>query len=847
MNDLRHGLRVLLKARGSTAIVVASLALGIGANLALFGAVDGLLLRTIPVRHPEELVRLRYAGRNEMVTDASDYGTSRPIGGEPVRATFSFAMFEALRAANQTMSDMLACATFGRVNVSLDGSTDVASAFIASGNYFQMLGVPARLGRTFVPDDDRPGAAPVAVVSSRYWQSRLGGDPGAVGRTVAINNVPVTIIGVLPAGFTGIQMTTMSDAENRDVTVPLAIEHQLSGGGRPDAPPARASQPTMWWLEIVGRLKPGVTPAQVEANLGATFRQTARAGLDQFLSGLSDEERQRTFNRERSAVPRLIVDTASHGVYEVGTADMRSVTILGVVVALVLLVVCANVANVLLSRAVARRREIAVRLSLGATRGRIVRQLLVESLMLSLAGAGLGVVIGRWGEQFFPGALGRVSPPDWRIVAFVAAIAVATAVIFGLAPAVRASRFNLNAALKEGGRGASDARSRLGRALLVAQVAISVVVLIGAGLLLQTLDNLRRVDVGFDPDNIAVFRLAPRLNGYDDARMAALYARVIDRLHSVPGVRAAAFSQPGLLSGIENSGTIFVSGHSYAREERHSINRLVVTPDFAEVMGIRLVAGRAFGSRDAGEMPKVAIINETAARRYFGGANPVGQRFGFNPEESSAVEVVGVLSDAKYNSLRDPAPPTMYVPYLQNAAANPTFAVRTAADPLAAVASIREAVRQIDPNLPVTDVSTQTEQISRRYAQEKALAQAYALFGALALIVASIGVFGLMSYNVARRTNEIGIRMALGAQAGAVLRSIVGESLRLTAAGAAVGIAVALAGSRLVASVLFGVAPTDALTMAAAVIVMLCVAALAGFVPARRASRVDPLIALRSE
>jgi predicted permease len=845
LKDLRHAVRILIAARGWTAVVVLSLALGIGANTALFSAVNAMLLTTIPVRDPETLVRFRYAGRNDMVTSSSDYGFMRRTpDGQNVRSTFSFPIFQQFIADNKTMTDLIACAPFGRVNVVMDGAADLASAFISTGNYYQVLGVRARIGRTILPDDDRADAPPVAVISSKFWHSRFGSDPAAVGRTIKVNNVPVTIVGVLPADFIGVQHP---QGELQDIALPLALQPQMD----PFAAASRLTQPTYWWLQVMGRLKPGGTPEQVQGNLEAVFQNTARAGLDTYLKSLPDKERTASYNSGRTQIPRLRVEPGGRGIYDVNTDDLRSVTILSVVVALVLLIVCANVANLLLSRATTRQKEISVRLSLGATRGRLIRQLLTESLLLASIGGALGLLVGYWGRQLLPGPPGQFSPLDWRILAFVVAITGLTGLLFGIAPALRGTGINVSSSLKETGRGTTGARSLLGRALLVVQVAISLVLLIGAGLFLRTLSNLRHVDVGFNPDNLLLFRVNPQLNRYDEKRTATLYRDLLERLAGVPGVKAAALSQPALLSGSVNGTSIYIQGRVYppgrSTGDANDINRLVVSPNFFDVMGIPIVTGRGFSDRDSAQAPKVVALNESAVRKFFPNESPIGRRFGSSPESNSQYEIVGVIRDTKYDSVRDAAPPTMFVPYTQTRLGSAVFELRTAGPPPAAMGAVREAARQIDSNLPLTDVSTQIEQVERRFAQEKVFAQAYSLFGGVALLLASIGLFGLMSYSVARRTNEIGVRMALGAQRVDVLRLVMRESMLLVATGLGVGLAIALGAGRLVKTLLFGLPPTDAVSIAAAIAVMLAVSALAGYLPARRASKVDPMVALRYE
>ena len=849
LKDLRHAVRLLFQSKGWTAVVLVSLALGIGANTALFSAVNGLLLKTLPVADPDGLVRLRWTGRNDMVTDSSDYGSSgRNRTGENVRATFSYPMFMQFVADNRTLVDLLACAPSGRLNVVVDGHAEIATGFESTGNFYRMLGVRALRGRTILPDDDRADAPAVAVISARYWRSRFTSDPQVIDKVVRINNVPVTIVGVLDPAFTGIQQTI---GETPDIALPLSLDPQINLNTQSPADPSgnapRASKPTYWWLQVMGRLKPGASVQQVQANFEGVFQHTARAGFEAYRSALPQAERDAFSMRDRSGVPTLLVDSGSRGIYNVSDSEMRAVTILSVVVLLMLLIVCSNVANLLLSRATARRKEISVRLSLGATRARLIRQMLTESLVLSAAGGILGIVVAYWGRQLLPGQQGQAASLDLRVLAFVIAVTAVTGVVFGIAPALRATDVDVNAALKETGRSVVGSRTVLGKALLVVQVAVSLVLLVGAALFLRTLHNLRQVDIGFNPQNVLIFRLNPQLNRYDEARSRALYAQLLDRFAALPGVRGAALSQPALLSGSTSSTAIFVRGRTYQKGHFDTIYRVVVSPTFFDVMQMPIVRGRGFTTHDDDKAQKVVVINETAAKRYFPNEDPIGQRFGTSLETSSDLEIVGILHDAKYNSLRDAVPPTMYVGYQQYRTGGASFEVRTAADPLALVPSIRDAVRGLDQNLPVTNVSTQVEQIDNRLQQERLFAQAYALFGGLALVLASVGLFGLMSYSVSRRTNEIGIRMALGARREDVVRLVMRESMVLVAIGVAIGLGAALAARRLVETLLFGIAASDGRSIAAAITAMIVVSAIAGYLPARRASRVDAMVALRYE
>jgi predicted permease len=729
------------------------------------------------------------------------------------------------------------------VNVVVDGNAEIGSSYIMSGNFLGLLGAAAVVGRPITPDDDHASAAPVAVVSHGFWTRRFGRDPAIIGKVVNVNDVPVTIVGVLSPTFTGVQRAV---ATAPDISFPLALDGRINAQAADPKAKPRLDDPTYYWLQVIGRLKPGMTAGQVEGNLGGVFQQAARGGFASVLAALPAEEQQSSMYQDRDEVSRLQVSSAAAGLYDNSPNDMRTVTILSIVVALILLIVCANVANLQLSRAAARQREISVRLSLGATRGRLVRQLLTESMVLALAGAAVGVLAAYWGKELLPGQTGQ-APLDWRVFGFAGALAIATAVLFGIAPALRATRVAVGATLKEHSRTVAGSRAVLGKLLLVVQVATSLVLLIGAGLFLRTVENLRNVDVGFDPRNLVLFRMNPQLNRYDSTRTASLYDQVIERLQAVPGVKAVTLSNPPLLSGAVSGTSFVVQGRPFVRGEQNNVNRVRVAVNFFETMGIPLLAGRAFTAADSLAAPRVALINEAAVRKFFPNEQPLGRRFGSSPETSGQIEVIGVVRDAKYNSVREDAPATMYVPYTQSPIGAMAFEVRTASDPVSTVGAIREAVRQADPNVPLTNVSTQMEAIEARFSQERLFAQAYAFFGGLALLVAAVGLFGVMSYSVARRVNEIGVRMALGAQRADVVRMILRESMLLVVPGVLIGIAAAVTSGRLVAASLFGLQPTDAITISIAVLILLAVSTLAGYLPARRAARVDPMVALRAE
>jgi predicted permease len=847
LQDLRHGVRLLLQNKGWTLVVILSVALGIGANTALFGAVNGLWFKTLDVSRPNELVRLKYLGKNDMGNDFSDYGFSgTDSAGFSIRATFSNPMFETLRANSRaTLTDLAAGAPRGQLNLIVDGQAEIVRGYVASGSFYRLLGVSAILGRVLLPEDDGPESAPVGVLSEGFWKRRFGRRADVLGKVVQVNNTPITIIGVTPASFTGIQQAISTPP---DITLPLVLEARIG-----DA--KQLQQATSWWLQAIGRLKPGVTAEQVQGSLDGLFQETARAGWSAYFAGLSDANRAMSNNQNHTAVPHLRVDSGAHGIYDASANDTRSMSLLTVIVIVLLLIVCANVANLLLSRATARRREISVRLSLGASRWRLIRQLLTESVLLAGAGGLAGVVVGNWSRHLLPLPAAAASL-DWRLLTFVMALTFLTGILFGIVPALRATRLDVNSALKENNRAATGTRSRLSRALLVAQVAMSLVLLVGAGLFLNTLRNLRSVDVGFDTSNLMIFRVSPALSGYDKTRAQALYRDLQERLAALPGVRAVGVSQPPLLSGGTSSGDIFIEGKDYAntgagldssRMRGSNMYQMTVSPSFFQTMGIPLLAGRLLTDRDDDKAPRVVVINEAAARKYLAGENPIGTRFGNLIENRAQTEIVGVVRDIKYNSLRDAAPPTMYLPIGQRNWPGMSVEVRTASDPASFVPAVRDVIRRIDPNLPLANMTTQAEAVEGRLAQERLFAQAYVLFGLLALALASIGLFGVMSYSVARRTNEIGIRMALGARSADVLSLVMRESMTMVVVGVAIGLAGAFAASRFVATLLFGLAPTDPLTMGLAVSVMIVVSAFAGYLPARRAARVDPMVALRYE
>jgi predicted permease len=539
-----------------------------------------------------------------MVRSTSEYGGNRDDQGRRVTATFSYATFEQMRAANQTLVDLAASAPLGSFNVVIDGQAEIASNLGASGNYFQLLRVPMTLGRGLRPEDDTPGAPPVAVISHGFWQRRFGSDAKVAGRVVTMNNQPVEIVGVTAAGYGGTQRL---GANAPDVTVALVHDSMFNVGQ------TRSTQPTSYWLQLMGRARPGVSYEQVRANLEGAFQQTAREGMASYMAALTEEQRNLSTNRrETSRVPGLVVEAGSRGTYDLDQQSVDSARLLAIVVLLVLLIVCANVANLLLSRATARRKEVSVRLSLGATRRRLVRQLLTESLLVSTVGGALGVLVGYWSRQLLP--FGQTTPIDWRVFAFAAGVSAIAGVLFGLAPALRATRVDLAHVMKETSRSVTGGRNVLGKILLVIQVALSLVLVIGAGLFLRTLSNLRQVDIGFNPANLLMFSINPALNRYDADRSATLYRELQTTLAAVPGVRNVAITRVALLSGSRSTSSYHVQG---GKPGPTNVHMMSVTPEFFETMQVPVVLGRGFTDRDDRNAPKVAIVNETAARQLF--------------------------------------------------------------------------------------------------------------------------------------------------------------------------------------------------------------------------------------
>jgi len=843
IQDARYGIRLLSKSKSFTIVAVLSLALGIGANTAMFSLIDAVLLKMLPVKKPNELVLFNWlSGPNGMARSIDGTISTDSATGMRTSTSFSFLTFERFRDHNETLSGLYAFAPVEQLNVNVDGVAEVAGGQLVTGDYYDTLGVQAILGRTLTRADDKPENDPAVVITHHYWERRFAKDPSAIGKSININNVSFTIVGVTPREFFG----TLQIGETAEVTIPMSLEPRIRPGSR------SLSQPWFWWVRIMGRLNAGTTPEQARANLEGLFQQSAQEGSEAAVAQLP-RQRQAENSQPRD-MPTLAVSSGSQGLRELRKEYSTPLTILLGVVGMVLLIACANVANLQLSRAAARKREVAVRLVMGASRLRLVRQMLTESILLAMIGGAVGLIFAYWAKDVLLSLrpwggdeLALDLQIDLRVLGFTMAISLMTGVLFGLAPALRSTRIDLTPSLKETSQHHQGrATSLLIKSLIVAQVSMSFVLLIGAGLFLRTLRNLESVDVGFNRENLLLFRVDPRLSGYRGAQIASLYQRITERIEGVPGVRSAAISRHPLLSGSRRSSNIFVDGPAQQTTDAALIN--LVSDRFFETMEIPLILGRGFSARDDQSAPRVAVINQTLARKYFGDDNPLGRRFSFGSEASEEkIEIVGIVRDAKYTSLRQQTQPTLYTPYLQETPGQMNFAVRVAGDALMLIPAVREAVKDVDSNLPLFDLKTQSQRADESVRTERLFATLSGFFSLVATVLACVGLYGVMSYGVARRTNEIGIRMALGASAPRVTQMVMRESMLVVMIGIVIGVASAFAATRLIASMLFGLAPNDPITLAGAVLMMLLVGSIAGYLPARRAARVDPMVALRCE
>jgi predicted permease len=861
--DLRYAWRGLVRSPLFTLVALFSIALGIGANTAIFTLVDEVLLRMLPVKDPEQLVLFNGA-RNH-------YGSNS--GGNML----SFAMYEDFRdnfvdragapplprvtqrVENPAPTPKIFSGMFGRrpvaMNVGMNGQTERVPGELVSGTFFQVLGVRAVIGRVILPDDDKArGDGFVAVLSYDYWRNRFGSDPAVIGQRITINNYPFTIIGVSQAGFDGLDIGAVAA-----IRVPIMLKAQMTPNW--DDVDNRRSR----WVNVFGRLKPGVT------------REQALAAVQPFFHGLLEQEVQMSafsnttaYTREQFLKGQVDLLPAAQGRSPIRQQLSEPLKLLFAIVGGVLLIACANVASLLIARAAARQKEIAVRLALGASRARIVGQLLVESVMLAAAGGALGLAIASWTTRFLIGFLPATGTPhvisgaiDKRILAFNFALSLLTGVLFGLVPALRSTRPNLAPTLKDqvGAVAGGSSGVRLRKGLVVAQVTVSILLLVGAGLFIRSLRNLRLLDLGLNTDNLIAFNVAPTLSGYTPVRTKNFNKQLLERVAAVPGVTSMAFAQIGLLEGNEWDSSMSVEGYQPKPGENMNPYCNAVSPGYFRTMGIPLAAGRDFDDRDVryetvepkpNTPPsyKVAIVNESYAKHYFGDRSPIGRHIGFgiNPGTKTPIEIIGVVKDAKYTGVRDDIPRQVFFAFMENDfAGSAVMYVRTASRPDAAFASIRETMRRLDPNIPMYNARTMEAQLDQSLLNDRLVATLSTAFGVLATLLAVVGLYGVMAFTVARRTREIGVRMALGAVHTDVIWLVMREVFVLVGSGLALGLLAAAVATRAIASQLYGVTAGDPGTMIAAATLLLAVALIAGYVPARRATRVNPVLALRYE
>ena len=829
--DLRYGVRVLRKNPGFTVVAVLTLALGLGANTAIFSLTDQILLRLLPVDKPEELVVLRSPGpKNGSVWADGDGAKS-----------FAYPFYKELRDKDSVFSGVLARFAVS-LSVAGEGQTERANGELVSGNYFDVLGVRPALGRVFTEDDDRvPGGHPLIVLSHGYWTRHFGADSGILNKTLIVNGISMTVVGVARAGFNGVQV-----GQTPDMFIPITMKAQMTPNWD------GLNDHRDYWLAIIGRLKPGLSREQAEAAVAPVYSQIIEEELP-LLGNLSADSKQRFRDK------KLLLDSGSRGRPILQHDTKEPLLVLMGMVGLVLLIACANVANLLMARGAARQREIAIRMAVGAGRMRLVRQFLVESLTLSLIGGAVGLLVASWTINLLVGAIpdsigavGLSASLDLRLLVFTMALSVVTGLLFGLLPAIKATRLNLEATLREQGSSVSGGlgQVRFRKGLVVSQVVLTTVLLVGAGLFARSLNNLKQLDLGLRPENLIAFSIAPELNGYSPQRTIALFDQLHQSLGTQPGVESVSESLMAAFTDSNSSSNITVDGYKAQDNEDTNVGQNYIGSDYFSTMGIPLLQGREFGASETADSPKVAIINEAMSRRYFDGRDPIGSRFTFGAGDKVRpdIEIVGVVKDSKHANVRDKVGPFVYLPYSQlKTLGNITFYVKTRQDVGAMATGLRREVQRMDANLPVFDLKTLERQIDESLFADKFLTFLSMCFALLAALLASLGLYGVMAYTVTRRTREIGIRMALGATRGVVSWLILREVVLLALIGLVVGLPAAYGLGRLTESLLFGVKASDPLVFIAAGLLLTVATLLGGYLPARKAAGIDPLVALRCE
>jgi predicted permease len=838
LQDIRYALRVLAQNRSFAAVAILSLALGIGANTAIFTLIDYIMLRMLPVRAPEQLVVL---ARNP----------DKPV------TSFNYPDYRYFRDNNKSYSGVIATGEGSATALAVPdepGAAQVIPTARVSGNYFEVLGVGAAVGRLFTADDNvTEGGHPVVILSYDLWQRRFAGSPRVVGRKVTLNGVPFTVVGVTARGFHGIAVGNHSE-----LYVPIMMMSTLN-------PPANGwNTRHWWWLNIMARLKPGVSLQTASAELNVLQQQILKAD--------PEYKPPKAYEKRDPRAELMTVLPGSTGWSYFRTQFSKPLTVLMYVVGLVLLIACANVANLLLARAAGRQKEIAVRLAIGAGRGRLVRQLLVETMVVSVLGGLAGLAFAYWGVQVLLNLMPkRAIPidlhlsPDPRVLGFAFLASLITGLICGLVPALQSTRPNLVTSLKNETSAARRSRFDLRRALVAAQVAVSLLLLIGAGLFVRSLNNLQSLDPGFRREQVLLVSVNPQASGYKGQRLRDYYDRLTAKTLTWPDVRSASLASITPLQGSRWNSDIAVEGYTFAATEKPYVDFNSVGPRFFETLGIPVIAGREFREQDSPAFtpdpkpkpdpadkrvgPRVVVVNESFAKRFFKGRSAVGSRMcrddKFKMEE--AYEIVGVVKDAKYFGLREATEPMVYVPVWRDGSSQRQLVVRTTGDPQRLIASIRKEASLLDSSIPILQTLTMSDQFDNNIAQERMLTTLCGFFGALALLLAAVGLYGVMAHSVTRRIREIGIRMALGARAGEVLWLVLREVIWMVGIGALIGLPTAFALTRLVTAYLFGLTPRDPLSIIGSVLLLLIITAIAGLVPARRATRVDPMIALRYE
>jgi predicted permease len=843
--DCRYALRTMGANKTFSTLAILSLALGIGANTAIYSFMDSILLRSLPVSNPESLAvlnwRAPWAGRDFVMHGMSGSTWGDEKSGE-IAGIFPFPAFELLQKnSGEVFTSVFAYYPTRKVNVMVKGQAELAGGEYVSGDYFRGLAVPPAAGRLIIPDDDRVGAPAIVVLSFSFSQRRFGDAASAPGQSILLNNVPFTVAGVAPPGFFGVD-----PAAAPDFYIPLHANFLLQNKALEDFGKRYLDQ-NYYWIEMMARLRPGVSVTQAQAALGPIFHRWV--------------ETTAANDRERTKLPELLIREGTTGLDTLRRQYSQPLYVLLAMVALILAIACANIANLLLARAAARRREMAVRLSMGAGRFRVIRQLLTESVLLASIGGALGVLFAIWGIRFLTLLLANGSPdftlrPDlnWHVLGAALALSLLTGLLFGLAPALQSTRVDVIPALKEARAGQPGSRHSfrrvsLSQALVVSQIGLSLLMLVAAGLFVQTLSNLQAIQLGFNREDLLLFQMNARQAGHKDPEIITFYSDLQKRFAAIPGVRSATASHSPLLGQGTWAGGVVPVG----KPRKTSTHILQTGPEFFSTMQIPILLGRAIDGRDRPGSPAVAVVSEAYVKTNFGEQNPLGQHVSIllrPPLENRDVEIVGVARNVRYGALKGEFRDIAYLPFSQGSyypIDEMTFALRTRGDPLRHVNTIREIVRQADARVPVTNVKTQAAQIDQTMNQEIIFARLCTGFAVLALLIACVGLYGTMAYTVARRTGEIGLRMALGAQRGTVVWMVLREVLVMAAVGLAISVPAALVTSKYVDSFLFGVKHNDPGALALAIAVLMSAALLAGYVPARKASRIDPMTALRHE